>query len=468
MVVQLTTTSKRENSTAIPSMSYSTQCRLKAPSSVMTPVLMFDRENLDHEYNYIYIPDFNRYYWVMDVVYAGALIEYRCRIDVLASYKTAIGNSTQYVLRSASRYNGYIMDNMYPVTSEVQFDSTIIQSPYSTDTTKNAGVFSVGIAGASQTMYYLFSSNALTSFLDYILSDLYCADVLGILALTTNPQLKLAVDPLQYVTSIIWLPFLPDSTTYTQVQSVKVGFVDVDCTAYKITQNVQTIRFNFSSLPDHPLASTRGAYLNVSPFTLADLFIPPFGKVQVDTTKLLGASSMDVINNVDLRTGTSTLNVISYIQTGEISKANVLSTLSGNIGIPMQLSQVRAAGIGISNIIGAASSIVSGMEGGALGIIAGGVQAIGDVAKSMIPTTSTVGSSGGFDALSGNIMLLYAYYIPVDDDNTQHGRPLCELVQINTLSGYILCAAGAEIQITGTADEEAQIRSYMEGGFFYE
>jgi len=472
MVVQLTTTSKRENSTAIPSMSYSTQCRLKAPSSIMTPVLMFDRENLDHEYNYIYIPDFNRYYWVTDVVYAGALIEYRCRIDVLASYKTTIGNSTQYVLRSASLFNGDIVDNMYPLTTQVRYGFTNLSAAsYWYEWGQGRGWWSVGIAGNDGIRYYAMNWIAFTNFMRFILSDNFVTAILHSYVLEElYPQLKMTVDPLQYITSVVWLPFLADGTTVT---SLSVGNVTVEI-SQGVIKNLQSTGLTKSlsekfTLQLHPLTSSRGEYLNSSGFTSCTINYPPFGNFDLDVMRCIQAESIGYVIHFDLSNGGAVFEVCLYDENNRVIDVPVRA--SAQIGLQIPVSQVIAKGW---NALGSIASFVGGIAGStdklslATNAIGGVINGIGDYAEGKIPKVRTNGSRGDLSSLSGTHNITYEWTMPVDDDNTQHGRPLCELVQINTLSGYILCAAETEIQITGTAAEEEQIRAYMEGGFYYE
>lgn len=75
-------------------------------------------------YNYAYIPSIgNRYYWITwtyeDGFWKASLDE-----DYLASHKTAIGNSTQYVVRSSVRNNDYLVDNKRPSTTNIQYSSS--------------------------------------------------------------------------------------------------------------------------------------------------------------------------------------------------------------------------------------------------------------------------------------------------------------------------------------------------------
>lgn len=478
MIVRLTTTSKRENSTAIPSMSYSTQCRLKAPSSVMTPVLMFDRENLDHEYNYVYIADFNRYYWVTDVVYAGALIEYRCRIDVLASYKTAIGNSTQYVLRSSSRFNGDIVDNMYPARTVPEYALTQVQSPWVSSSLTN-GEYCVGIFGQNSIKYYLFEETAYYVFFAYLLSDAFTQQVLTDLAIT-SPSLKLAVDPLQYIASVIWLPFKSGLSHQVQTNGIKIGFstvpaayclcVDLNDYTFSNVYHQNSVVFQQQA---HPYASARGAYLNSNAYTKVKVYLPPYGTIDLDATVVSGAGGNIIANYVtDMRTGDCVLTVsVLGIVDGSTTVVHDLAKITFNNAVTIPTSQIISQGF--PDLLGIAGSVMStALTANPLAMVGAGIggtlSVISSSLEAMIPEVRQHGSTSSIVGYRYSPYIEYTWYIPVDDDNTQHGRPLCELVQINTLSGYILCAAGTEIQIRGTAAEEDQIRSYMEGGFFYE
>ena len=84
-----------------------------------------------------------------------------------------------------------------------------------------------------------------------------------------------------------------------------------------------------------------------------------------------------------------------------------------------------------------------------------------------MPRASTVGTSGGFATGMGDFRLDHQFFRPVDDDNTHNGRPLCQMRTISNLSGYILVQDG-DVATNGTSAEDAAIRSYLEGGFYYE
>ena len=85
------------------------------------------------------------------------------------------------------------------------------------------------------------------------------------------------------------------------------------------------------------------------------------------------------------------------------------------------------------------------------------------------PTVTGKGDSGCYLPFydTQNLYLTSKFNLIVDENLAEMGRPLCEVRQINTLSGYILCA-NADAIISGTADEVKKVNDYMNSGFFYE
>ena len=80
--------------------------------SIIEPIFTLElNQNEAFNFNYVYIEQFNRYYYVVDVIcVASNLYEIRCYLDVLMSYKDGILNQTCVVDRSESDGNPYIDD----------------------------------------------------------------------------------------------------------------------------------------------------------------------------------------------------------------------------------------------------------------------------------------------------------------------------------------------------------------------
>jgi hypothetical protein len=114
---------------------------------------------------------------------------------------------------------------------------------------------------------------------------------------------------------------------------------------------------------------------------------------------------------------------------------------------------------------------MAGAAAGVPGIVAGAaVGSIGGIEnglRSKIPSARTIGGTGSINSLIGTPTLYSQFAKIVDEDFNRRGRPLCAVRTINTLSGYIQTDK-ADISTTSTKAEQEQIRSYMEGGFYFE
>lgn len=72
--------------------SYELQGSLRSESSIINPTFLVQANNVT-QYNYCFIPDFNRYYFITDIVSIRTnLWRVSCRVDVLMSFKTQILN----------------------------------------------------------------------------------------------------------------------------------------------------------------------------------------------------------------------------------------------------------------------------------------------------------------------------------------------------------------------------------------
>jgi hypothetical protein len=85
---------------------------LKENCDVLNPSILFNFNPVN--YNYAYIPDFHRYYYVGKPVNEGAsLWRVDLSVDVLMSWKTGIKSSPCIAAKSSSAYNLYLNDPNY-------------------------------------------------------------------------------------------------------------------------------------------------------------------------------------------------------------------------------------------------------------------------------------------------------------------------------------------------------------------
>ena len=295
----------------------------------------------------------------------------------------------------------------------------------------------------------------LANLLNYMLSNSFAEDMIGALALAAYEEAKAICDPLQYISSVTWLPISLPTTLLTNLH-VGYSVIPVTCAAAN-PSNPQTLTMTFTR-PSHPQVS-RGAYMNGSPFSSYSLFIPPFGRIDLDGSIIQSASTLTANIYLDKCQGNGTLEIMAG--------TTVISRVHGKIGMPVQLSQVIAPGYGVLSAstaaLSAAGSAFSLDFGGAASAAMSGIQ---DAIKGQIPSVNSVGAVGSCDALLGTPALQMTCAEVVDDDIVSRGRPLCQVATINTLPGYLLCA-DVEINIGCTEAEHMQIKSYMESGFYY-
>ena len=87
-------------------------------------------------FNYIYIPELRRYYYVDNsTIREDGFVQIQCKVDVLKSFKTDILASTQYVERQENKCSYQVPDNGYTIKSNrnltiKNFGSEIINPNY--------------------------------------------------------------------------------------------------------------------------------------------------------------------------------------------------------------------------------------------------------------------------------------------------------------------------------------------------
>ena len=486
MNVILTNTTKKHNSTAVPTMSgtgtKTLSCMLKEGSSIIRPVLIFERANVGHTYNYVYISDFSRYYFVDDIVYDGARIYYHCSVDVLATYKSTIGNSTQYVLRAAHTYNEYVIDQYYPVTTRIRQYSEFLGTPW-LEYGSSRGIWVVGVVNgvsgaASGVTYYACTRSTFEAFMQYMMSANFVADQLGITVTEaqTNPQWRTMIDPISYITQCVWLPFSyttgsPASPRFTE-EAMCIGTAQrSEMQAGNISHSTggrTVVQYQPTPMP-HPQAHLRGEFLNSPGFTDCRLVIPPFGSFELNSLEVNQYDRFDVYVTVDCTNGVGKLMVYGYTGTGADEKlVSVLLSAQAQVGVPLPITQIITPGLSPVQVgMQAVGTVAAAATGNAMGAIAGGASMIESYYASKVPHVSTVGSRGTIAAIHGNAYFEYVWKYVADDDNADHGKPLCEDYQLSTLPGYQMILE-PHIHTTGTASEDDQINAYLASGYFYE
>jgi len=461
---------KKENSTKQPTSSTEGKTftiQLKEETSVLAPVLILNRNSVLEEYepfdfNYVHLPTFARYYFINDWQYINGEWLCYCSIDVLASHKTEIGNTSCYIERSASAYNGDIIDSLYPAKTDVEIVSASIASSWA-GVPPSGGCYIVGIINYQSSnhigavSYYAMDTSELNSLLAYLFSNnIYQA---GSITEIGADLFKSLFNPFQYIVSCMWMP--GSASIYGDTSTnIKVGYWPTTVNAVMVNA-ITDVRFVTGEIPNHPQIS-RGAYLNYEPYTKITLYCPPFGSIPIDPYYTRVGKYLYAKVSIDVATGEAMINVSFRPNASAPYQAKSCIQKSGMMGVPIQLAQV------LSDYSGAISTLGNSLSGGITGAIMGAVGAtVQSAIATQTPKVATSGSNGSFNNFMIEPELVVEFYRIADEDLADLGRPLMATRRISTLSGYVKCA---ESHFAGSCYEEerTRINAYLVGGFFYE
>lgn len=106
-------TNNSENYRVVKSLTarYTENCTLKDGCSIEDPVILIQNANNICECNYMYIADFNRYYYIADIISVrNGLWELHGHVDVLMSFATEIKACSATCKRQENLFNLYLDD----------------------------------------------------------------------------------------------------------------------------------------------------------------------------------------------------------------------------------------------------------------------------------------------------------------------------------------------------------------------
>ena len=458
--------SKKDNSTAYPATDTGSRfrCAVKTGSSIVSPIVEISTEELP-AYNYAYIPNFKRWYFITNITYDRGVWVLSLACDVLASYKTEIGGTSMYFERASAGQNVRLKDTLFPVTGASSVTKTVIE--YGNLMTFGSGDIAVTVlsqASAAGLSTYIFTAAEFYKFCDSLMatgtdsSESIWDSVAESIKITT-------FEPLRYIGAVYWFPPSNIRKSATAITSLKLGnFTATGFTCYRLATNASPYQVTYTiTVPKHPQASSRGKWVNLAPCTEYELQLPPFGTISLDTTALMDATSITVEILPDALTGMGRCIITTDTNA-------VLADLAGQWGVPVQIaSQVNmnygaAITSAISGGLGAAAAITGDIPGAIAGAVHT-VKGIGDMIKGAV---STSGSTGSIIDHQTNKVLYSRFFTVAPDDNTNAGRPYCNISTPATLTGYLMAQKGLVQSANATRPELDAVNAYMEGGFYFE
>ena len=435
--------SKRKNSTKQPTSGTKVDVVLKVEGSIMSP--SFELSGVPKSTTYFYCADFGRYYFVENVdILTNGVFRFNCSVDVMATYKSAIGSYTAFIERSASAGNSWLSDGQVIPTDEVvQCEST------AGDTMTNLNIlgtdFVVNVCGKNGVKNYILNrptiQNAFSAFFD--LTNYNFTQIQDCLKGLFNA----IAQPAQYIRSIKWFPFTVNSSGS---ETAYFGYVATDApvdVASYIADAGCTI-----SQPSRYYNDWRDYD---SRFTQVQIYLPGYGNVSIDPKYL--TKTLAVSYNTDINTGECQI----VLSAGSL----IIATLSGCASIDVPMGGMTGTGqlMGILNMLGGMSAnIESFVRSETKGFIG--------AAMAEFNATSSSTSSSGNERSWLNMPYVQMSITRLGSTSkatATHGTPDMENRTISSLSGYVRCS-GASVSIDGFDSERDSINSYLNSGFYYE
>lgn len=462
--IRLYVEKKKVNSTKLPTGvggQLILNCNIKAPSSVIHPTIEIATTANILKYNYAYIPQFSRYYWINDMTFDRGLWVLDLSVDVLATYKSDIGNYNGYVLRSSAQSDGSIMDNLYPTNADTTVQ-VVTADPGVTFNGFENGNFVVGIQGKDNAsdagvIYFLLTPARFRTLLNNFYANSQGSFWGNISSGIINSLNKIS----DYIVSCYWYP---NTITFTTVpdQDIFVGSLfNPNLKGDKITSYSTTLTSSWQDVPKHPQAATRGNYLNIAPYSVYHFHSDLIGDITMQSEQMKDCLRFRSVLNVDVTTGQARFAI-----TGSFNPLNTLTRRIYSTYVDLGV-QIPLDGTNISVIAAGSNALQTGaalLSGDFVGAAAG----IGNTLNSLLPTPGSKGPNGGIVGMLGHGLDLICYFHEViDDNNNDYGRPLCQVIMLSNLGGYMELD-NPHVQVIGTSQEADMVNNYLSSGIYYE
>lgn len=481
---------KRENSTKQPTGGTTFTGYLREPCSMENPTFKIERLGMDASpstYCYAYISAFERYYFITDWTWADGLWECSCKVDPLASFKTDIAATQAYVERSSADYDTEIIDNQYPAKTKYHNAEYAVDTWYY-NVSPSGGCYVLGllsVEGSSSSLggcvtYLVLTMSEMYNLVDYLLSDGFLThngytDPVGAVEQIGAGVVKAILNPLEYITSCMWLP-VSASDIGGGSTSFSLGYFEADVNTITARRLTAAVYENYAlvSIPAHPQAATRGAYLNFYPYTKLTLNLPPFGTIPISpafrqASNPEAGSYLKVHIYLDTITGKAQARVTAKATSTSEDSGAVVAEAVAQFGVQIPLAQIiNKVSSGIVNGFGGAVGAVASWYSGNYAGMAMNLASIGSsVANGDSAAVRTAGLEGSYvqDVIPPVLTVQQAYI--VDDNDDEIGRPLCQVKTLGDLYGYNKCGE-VTIDFACTLPEKQMIEKYLMNGFFME
>ena len=448
---------KKKDSTLQPTGEYvEKDVELKENTLVTNP--MFRLTGFDQSYNYVYIPSWNRYYFVSNwkLINAANLYEITLTLDHLATFKTEIGSYTAFIERCAdsSYFNSDLLDAALSCEDGTEVFDMATTTLFGNN---NGGCYIVRLQGKGSTgiTTFVFPSYTEIGMLFNPLFDNVASQ--SVLEAIDNFVKWFCFDPSRYLVAAYYSPL--SYSYYSNVgatEIINLGWYETMQSALALKQSTHNFGPITINKPSNIYSDFRRTNNRFSSYTL---YIPAIGTIDLSPDHI--ESTLTLRGSIDLLQG----GIHYRLMAGNAE----IASYEGNAYVNLSLGS-SSTGNGSSQILsGAATLGAAAISGGSSLAVAGAGQVVSGVGEAIKTTPSVNGSSGGMAAIKydPDILLSVTQKHSAQFPVSVYGRPCCKNLTISNLSGFIKCAK-ASVDIAGSEVDKMLVNDSLNNGFYYE
>lgn len=417
---------------------------LKRFTNIDDPTLLIDgADDSIYAYNYCYIEEWGRYYFVQTCDLQNEHI-YECKLtlDDLATYKTQILATKAFILYSAVGYNQWIRDERTPIIARPPevvrtrttplIDGNVVFShtgPQIADETIIFTTYSKGVGIA----HWVLTEAGLNQIMDAVIKA--GGSIQGSMEMLFG-------DALGSIISAVRLPInrlcIPTDNTFI---TVALGDYDVQIGEqqgqpyYAIAEQLSRNYLYFKESVGIP--STYADYRVFEPYTTFKLRLPFVGLVDLSHSEMSSRVYIDTC--IDLLTGK-----IIYTLYYDEDYHFPIATYTGQCGgsVPVAASQIANASELVKSLAGGTISLAAAAINPALGIT-GSIASIANAFyQANQKSTSVLGAySGGYSEVISNqfeiVAIKQAVAIEPRDLTEIEGRPCFQVKTLEDITGFV-------------------------------
>ena len=456
---------KRNNSTKLPTGGVTIPCSLKDACSVVSPVLEI-KTATKPDYNYAYISDFGRYYYVTEWIYDKGIWNCSLSVDVLTSWSDEIKSTKAQVLFSSSLYDLDVIDN------RVASIGSYRRKSYTAD-------FVGTLTGQNVTPSGTFAINALSNtstwatgtttayFMTYQQMQLFAREL--VTPSVWEGLKQFFNNPMDGITECYYIPLdISKFIDLTVDGAVQIGDYTFPTATAKKAVSTNFALTSYTTSIDIPWLYDD--FRRLAPYTELTMFVPFCGAKPINPEMVYDIDKLFIDYSVDIVTGN--IQAIVY------NKEELLEEFSGNCKITLPVGQTQSR---VESVIGATGGAITAIAGFASGNVALGATGVLSAISSVI-TPASVKTTGGMSgtilgAILGNDLLRWQKFRlsatsrdTADEPENMRavvGNALNRVTTLSVLTGYVQCY-GASVNAPATIGEITSINDYLNSGIYIE